>query len=112
MAETTITVEMVVNTSYGGFSLSQAAAEAVLQRKGLGYVLESVGSNVYPMVDGKTVEEMFPRNDADLVAVVREMGVAANHGSAKLAVKTATIDIWLDNCDGMERIRAGLSSVS
>lgn len=104
MAEIEITFDMVINTCFGGFGLSQRAAEEVFRRKNIPYALEKFGSRVYPLADGKTVDEYVPRNDADLVAVVREMGQAANGDLADLKIKSVTISISTDNYDGKETI--------
>jgi hypothetical protein len=109
MAEIEVTFEMVINTCFGGFGLSQQAAEKIFRRKGISYTLESIGSRVYPLANGKTVDEIVARNDLDLVAVVREMGKAADGDCAKLEIKSVTVYVSTHSFDGKETI---VSSVS
>jgi hypothetical protein len=112
-----ITVSVVINTNYGGFSLSRQAAEAVLQRKGIAYRLAkaSHGDSEYPYIgDGwDTAMDICTRHDADLVAVVREMGVTAA-GSADCALKIVdfAIDIDITSYDGKETAKVYGTEVS
>ncbi len=112
-----ITVSVVINTNYGGFSLSQQAAEAVLQRKGIGYRLEkaSHGDTEYPYIgDGwDTAMDVCTRYDADLVAVVREMGVkAAGAPGCALKIVDFAIGIDIDSYDGKETAKVYGTEVS
>ena len=105
-----IVLSVVVNRCYGGFSLSPAAAEAVLKRKGLNYemVRHWEGAKPSPVLPGHphmTVEDMCERHDADLVAVVREMGKAANGECADLHVVDFKVEVDLNCFDGKETPR-------
>jgi hypothetical protein len=101
------TISVVINTCYGGFSLSREAAEAVLQRKGIGYRLEKAthDETYYPYIgDGwKTVEDICSRSDPDLIAVVRDLGpTAAGSSSCELKIVDFAIEIDIHNYDGKE----------
>jgi hypothetical protein len=102
-----LTVSVVINTNYGGFALSQQAAEAVLQRKGIGYRLEKAthDNSEYPYIGNgwDTAMNVCTRCDADLVAVVREMGTkAAGAPGCALKIVDFAIDIDISNYDGIE----------
>jgi hypothetical protein len=99
--ESALTVSVVINTNYGGFSLSRAGAEAVLKRKGIAYRLEASHSDgrVYPYIgEGwqTAMDACIGRHDPDLIAVIRELG-ADVAGSVDF---TISVDISSD--DGME----------
>jgi hypothetical protein len=105
MTKEPITLSVVINTCYGGFSLSQKAAEAVLQRKGIGYRLEKATSNTcYPCIgDGwETVMDVCTRYDPDLIAVVRELGTEAASPGCKLEIIDFVVEVSISSHDGME----------
>lgn len=108
------TRKVVINTCYGGFSLSQAAAEAIYARW---------------QAQGKTVTDMWgepltpatscdkwsrdaqmrdiPRDDPDFVAVVEELGAAQASGRyASLRVVEIPADVeWeIEEYDGAEHV--------
>lgn len=101
-----ITLEIVINTCYGGYSLSQVAAEEVLKRKGIPYRLQSYGQYSVPIVgdNWETVNDVVSRSDPVLVAVVREMGAMANGDCAKLKIVKYAIDTEISNFDGKESV--------
>lgn len=81
--------EVVVNACFGGFSLSRAA---VLELRKSGRALDEVLSGD------------LPRDDTDLVRVVREMGEKANGSCADLKIVQIPADVeWtIDEYDGNE----------
>lgn len=94
-----MTVPMVINGSFGSYSLTRAASVEVARRKG--WTLREdrfVGDEGYNVVD-----DLVGRHDPDLVAVVREMGEAAGHG---LKVVEVAISVEVYEVDGKEYVRA------
>lgn len=100
-----VAVKVVINTCYGGFSLSSKATEAFLARKGQEchwFRLLPAKGTLVPQPAGN--DDLFSssftdaegtnsfysgdivRDDPDLVAVVEEMGVEANGRHAQLKV--------------------------
>lgn len=81
------TVRIVTNVRGGGFGLSPAAAREIARRKGL--VLREEMDRLFVGAEGyDRLEHVLARDDADLVAVVEEMGEAADGPSARLVVGT------------------------
>lgn len=103
-----ITTEVVLNKKYGGFSLSNEAMELYLTRKGLDYYIgnDQHGSPVYHLTETNqpVYDYHIKRNDATLVAVVRELGEAANTVYSKLVIEEVTMCAEIDNYDGKEFI--------
>ena len=112
-------MKVVINTDFGGFGLSKNAFEMLLQRKGI----------EYEVVKGKTFgfeRESFyhkghanddkyylsdydfydNRADEDLVAVVEELGEAANGHAANLKVVEIPngIEWYIQEYDGREHV--------
>lgn len=108
--QTPLTVTVLINTCYGGFSLSREAAEAVLQRKGIGYRLE----DGYPYIgDGwTTVMDVCTRHDPDLIAVVRDIGVKAAGPHCALQIVEFRIDVDINNYDGKETAKVCGTEIS
>ena len=104
-----ITTEVVLNKKYGGFSLSNAAMELYLTRKGLDYYIgnDEYGSPVYHLTETNqpVYDYHIKRNDATLVAVVRELGEAANTVHSKLVVEEINICAEIDSYDGKEFLK-------
>jgi hypothetical protein len=82
-------MKVVINTCFGGFGLSTAAEDEF--RKRTGYL-----ASLYDV----------ERNDPDLVAIVEEMGEAANGQYSKLKVVEIPDDVqWIiEDYDGRETI--------
>ena len=105
---------IVINRTYGLFGLSQAAELAYLQRTGTAYVLEdredraaTIQHGQRIMVNGAVWDcQKIQRDDADLVAVVREMGPEANGKFAKLLIVQIPANVpWeIHRQDGQEWI--------
>jgi hypothetical protein len=84
--------KVVYNSCFGGFSLSQRAAELLAKRKGWDE------PDTYPMI---------PRHDADLVSVVELLGFDAASGDhAELAICNLPdgARYRIDEYDGSERV--------
>jgi hypothetical protein len=93
----------VVNEAYGGFWLSDEAAHEMARRKGL--VLERRDGLLYVRLLNRPLEDLFPRNDPDMVAVVQVLGsTAASAPGSKLVVKKIKVEVEISNHDGYERI--------
>lgn len=98
-------VTMVINRCAGGFGLSTQAAHALAARKGLRLV-HPVPGEEFLVVEGgqRRIEDSVSRDDADLVAVVREMGAAANGHSADLRVVEVPVHLDVESVDGLEEV--------
>lgn len=106
-------MKIVINRCYGGFGLSDMAFEKLLNRKGILFEIEDRnGSNHYydagHLGDGKHFlydrEFVSDRSDADLVAVVEELGKESNAYCALLAIANVPDDVdwYIEEHDGME----------
>ena len=84
-------VKVVYNNCHGGFGLSDEAIRRISDRKGYEVSWLSFMS-----------AEM--RMDKDLVAVVEELGEAANDDFSDLRIKEVTEDFLFDDYDGYETI--------
>lgn len=111
-------MKVVINVCYGGYSLSEAAFDMLLNRKGVAYEKRVdpawsslIGAEYYNA--GHVGEDLHylsmrqftdDRSDVDLVAVVEELGSAANGDHAKLVIVEIPDDVkWhIDEYDGME----------
>ena len=84
--------KVVINTCFGGFGLSELAEVIIAERKGI--KVEDV--HYYDLA----------RDDADLVAVVEELGKKANGMCAALKVVEIPSDIvwFVEEYDGSEHI--------
>ena len=104
-------VKIVINSDYGGFSLSDQAVLAYGRKKGLNLVKdENTSWSVSIFYKGTVAKENYfedrdiPRNDPALVEVVEKLGEAAYGFAANL--KTVEIPEDVDWCieenDGLE----------
>jgi hypothetical protein len=104
-------VKIVINSDYGGFSLSDEAILEYARLKGLNLVKdENTSWNLSIFYKDSIAEENYfedrviPRNDPALVEVVEKLGEAANGFAANL--KTVEIPEDVDWCieenDGRE----------
>jgi hypothetical protein len=84
--------KVVINTRFGGFSLSNEARSMYRDRKGL--------------ADADFSMYEIPRDDADLVAVVEQLGKKADGDYARLKVVEIPADVkWqIEEYDGSEHI--------
>lgn len=104
MTDIRIKMEMVINTRYGGYSLSRKAQVLLAERKGMTLV-ERDGWLYVEGQDYNLIYNVVPRNDPDLVQVVRELGDEANGESAKLKIVEIDIGVDLENYDGVETVK-------
>ena len=96
-------MEIVINRCYGGFSLSERAWEELRKKKNK----FALGEDEHK---SKFTNDFYcrdiPRDDPDLVKVVKKLGKAANGGCAELDIVTIPDDVeWeIDEYDGMEHV--------
>jgi len=83
-------MKIVINTCYGGFSLSPKASQRYKERTG-----KTIGA--YPDIE---------RNDPDLVSVVEELGEKANGPDARLKVVEIPdyVEWYIEEYDGCEHV--------
>lgn len=117
--------KVVINRCFGGFGLSMAAVEEYLKRKGKqAFFFSHVGNKLVPVTPGedspfyfstRTNEDLtdaesywhwsnLERSDPDLVAVVEELGEAANgrHAELKVVEIPDGIEYGIEEYDGIE----------
>jgi len=87
-------MKVVYNACHGGFGLSDLALQLLSERKG-----EYIHC-YYDFMD-KT-----PRHDADLVAVVEQLGNLASDSSSSLKIKEIPdgVEYEIDEYDGVEEV--------
>ena len=104
-------VKIVINSDYGGFSLSDQAVLAYGRKKGLNLVKdENTSWNISIFYKGTVAKENYfedreiPRNDPALVEVVEVLGEAANGFAASLKIVEIPEDVdWcIEENDGRE----------
>ena len=104
-------VKIVINSDYGGFSLSDEAILEYGKRKGLNLVKDEHTSwSVSIFYKGTVAKENYfedreiPRNDPDLVSVVEDLGESANGFAANLKIVEIPEDVdWcIEENDGRE----------
>lgn len=105
-------IAVVVNKAPGGFRLSTEAARLFCERKGIPLHfwpddhIRSEGYNHYVGDNGETIDEVYGRSDADLIAVVRELGYErAGAPGATLRIVTLVCEIEIEDRDGFETAR-------
>ena len=111
-------MKVVINRCFGGFGLSELAFEKLLDRKNIKWDRQPskydwldaayfhaghAGDEDYYLSDYDFYED---RSDADLVAVVEELGDKANSRYAELVVVEIPDDVkWhIHEYDGMEHV--------
>lgn len=110
-------MKVAINTDFGGFGLSDAAFEKLLDRKGVPF--EKSKNDRYGMVNyyqpGHLDENDYyispyefygDRADPDLIAVIEEFGSRAdsNYSSLKIVEIPDDVDWFIDEYDGRETI--------
>ncbi len=102
-------MKVVINSDYGGFSLSDEAIREYAKRKGITLVEKESrwGNDFY--LNAEADENYFssrdiPRSDSDLVAVVESLGGKANGFAASLKVVEIPEDVdwYIEEYDGNE----------
>ena len=113
-------MKVAINRCFGGFGISQEAFEKLLERKGVAY--EKVPSK-FPIRDSDTdyykaglphSEETYiseydyyeDRSDADLIAVIEEMGPAADSWAAEISIVEIPdgVEWQIEEYDGREHV--------
>ena len=96
-------MKVVINSDYGGFSLSDSAIEAYAERKGITLRKSVLSSDYYFGNEWFNCREI-PRNDPTLVAVVEKLGKKADGFCATLKVVEIPEDVdWeIGEYDGNE----------
>jgi hypothetical protein len=102
-------MKIVINSDYGGVSLSDLAIESYAERKGITLRKEERTDSVLSSDYYLDNDEWFncreiPRNDPTLVAVVEKLGDKANGFCATLKVVEISEDVdwYIEEYDGNE----------
>lgn len=104
-------VKIVINSDYGGFSLSDEAVLEYGKRKGLNLVKdENTNWRISIFYKESVAKENYfedreiPRNDPDLVSVVEDLGESANGFAASLKIVEIPEDVdwYVEENDGRE----------
>jgi hypothetical protein len=113
-------MKVAINRCFGGFGISDEAFEKLLERKGIAFekVVDKergalFGASYYN--EGHVGNDEFylseydmtsVRNDPDLIAVIEEMGEAANSWAADIAIVEIPDDVqWhIHEYDGLEHV--------
>lgn len=111
-------MKVVINTCFGGFSISNEAFEKLLDRKGIAFDKQEneskfLGNSYYEAGYAGDVDHYLSdyhmtedRADKDLIAVIEEMGAAADSWSSCLQIVEIPDDVkWhIHEYDGMEHV--------
>lgn len=113
-------IKVVINRRFGGFGLSDAAFEKLLERKGIAF--DKIIPEEKSLIHGTTYyaaghagdddhylnEYKFcmDRSDPDLISVIEELKDTANSWAAEIAVVEIPDDVqWhISEYDGMEHV--------
>lgn len=104
-------VKIVINSDYGGFSLSDEAVLEYGKRKGLNLVKDentnwriSIFYKESVAKENYFEEREIPRNDPNLVSVVEDLGESANGFAASLKIVEIPEDVdwYVEENDGLE----------
>lgn len=113
-------MKVVINCSFGGFEISDQLFEKILTRKKIAFVrvehrLTYITKNAYYFREGHVDDEFYrlssydlfkdDRTDADLIAVIEEMG-ETERKSCSLSIVDIPDDVkWhIDEYDGKEHV--------
>jgi hypothetical protein len=110
MTSLKIVTKVAINTVYGGFRLSQKAAELLAQRKRAVAVNRGDSGYAYYVLVGEDSLEIdlqeLPRNDADLIAVVESLGPdRSGADSGRIEIREVDVFIDINARDGKESVR-------
>jgi hypothetical protein len=100
-------MRVVINSDYGGFSLSDEAIELYAKYKGLNLRKEETNNmTIYYDGDEWFNDRDIDRKDSTLVRVVQELGEKANGFCAKLKIVNIPVDVQWEvvEYDGLEHI--------
>jgi hypothetical protein len=109
---------VAINRCFGGFGISDEAFEKLLGRKGIAFdkvenESKLMGATYYQA--GHAGDDDYyigeydyynDRSDADLIAIIEEMGESANSWASKLSIVEIPDDVkWhIHDYDGMEHV--------
>lgn len=109
-------MKVVINTCYGGFNLSDAAFELLLDKKGIEYekIKSKYDSSMY-YEKGHVKENDFylspyalcgDRSDPHLIEVIEELGHKANGYAAHLKIVEIPegVEWYVHDYDGLEHV--------
>jgi len=115
-----IKVKVAINRCFGGFGITDAAFEKLLNRKGIAfdkvekkedsaflgasyYKVGHAGDDQHYLSHSEFYED---RSDPDLIAVIEEMGDAANDWAAEIGIIEIPDDVkWhIHEYDGIEHV--------
>jgi hypothetical protein len=101
--------EVVINTCYGGFSLSKEAIELYLKLKNITTypTTEPWGSVMHWLDEEKTkyfYDRKLDRHDPILISVVKQLGDKANGSCADLEIVEVQGRYRIDEYDGRETL--------
>jgi hypothetical protein len=102
MKDTCLEIGLVINTRYGGFSLSDEAQLEIAKRKGLQLFRDEYGSLKIKGEGHRWLRYELARNDPDLIAVVKSLRERPGGQDSPLKVVTLKISVDIDQFDGME----------
>jgi hypothetical protein len=110
--------KVVINCCFGGFGISDEAFEKLLERKGIAFdkvenESKLMGASYYN--EGHSGDDDHyicqydyynDRSDADLIAIIEEMGESANSWASELSIVEIPDDVkWhIHDYDGMEHV--------
>jgi hypothetical protein len=111
-------MKIAINRDFGGFSLSDQAFEALLTRKNIAFDVVAnkssfIGNDYYLAGRPHTNEtyisdyEVYSqRNDPDLIAVIEQLGEAANgkYANIKIVEIPDDVDWYIEEYDGLEHV--------
>lgn len=104
--------KVAINVCFGGFSLSDAAFELLLNLKQIRFEKRSDGYYYDPDSDAFISQYSFyddcaeQRSDVDLIKVIETLGPAANGSCASLAIVDIPddVDYTIEEYDGFEHV--------
>lgn len=111
-------MKIAINREFGGFSLSDKAFEKLLTLKNIEFEIEKTNSffvgNAYYMAGHEHTDDTYlakykfyeNRADADLIAVIEELGDAASDNFANVAIIEIPDDVeWhISEYEGLEHV--------
>lgn len=103
-------MKVVINTRYGGFAISHAAAEFMAKRGNARAIQELKKSDkedhFYGFGYAEGFEGGYERNDPDLIAAIETLGAEANGFCSRLKIVEIPDGVeWeIDDYDGLESI--------
>jgi len=110
-------MKIAINIDFGGFGLSEQAFELLLKRKGIAFEVEETDSfvgNAYYLADREHTDATYiaqrefyeNRADADLIAVIEQLGEAANgnYANIKIVEIPDNVDWHIVEYDGLEHV--------